>query len=74
MTVATKELDSKLKAGLSSLQLDLDGRLVSVLSIKGLFKIFEEAYDTFAEEWVENCGNLGYCLLFIFLSLTEKTD
>ncbi|PPQ97115.1 hypothetical protein CVT26_000597 [Gymnopilus dilepis] len=59
MTSATKDLDNKLDNLLSSLDLDLEGKLVQSLSIRGAFKVFEPTFSLFLSEWMENCNTYG---------------
>ena len=61
MTSATKDLDNKLDNLLSSLDLDLEGKLVQSFSIRGAFKIFEPTFSLFLSEWMENCNTYGRC-------------
>ena len=61
MTSATKDLDSTLNGALQSLDLDLEGKLVQTLSLRGVFKLFEPALNTFLNEWIENCSANGDC-------------
>ena len=55
MTSATKDLDNILNGALQSLDLDLEGKLVQTLSLRGVFKLFEPTLNTFLNEWIENC-------------------
>ncbi|KAF9484566.1 hypothetical protein BDN70DRAFT_872349 [Pholiota conissans] len=55
ITSATKDLDNKLDTILDSLTLDTEGKLVKMLTLDGVFKLFESAFDSFLIEWIENC-------------------
>lgn len=35
--------------------MDLEGRLVEVLELGGVFKQFHPTFDAFVSEWLENC-------------------
>jgi hypothetical protein len=59
MTSSTKDLDNKLGGALSSLTLDMEGKLVRSMSLRESFKIFEPIFDTFLNEWMENCKTSG---------------
>jgi nuclear mRNA export protein SAC3 len=61
MTSATKDLDNTLNGALQSLDLDLEGKLVQTLSLKGVFKLFEPIFNSFLSEWIENCSTNGVC-------------
>ena len=61
MTSATKDLDNKLGGALQSLDLDLEGKLVQTMSLRGVFKIFEPTFNPFLSEWIENCSTNGAC-------------
>ena len=61
MTSATKDLDNMLNGALQSLDLDLEGKLVQTLSLRGVFKLFEPTLNTFLNEWIENCSTNGDC-------------
>ena len=61
MTSATKDLDNVLNGALQSLDLDLEGRLVQTLSLRGVFKLFEPTFNTFLNEWIENCSTIRDC-------------
>jgi nuclear mRNA export protein SAC3 len=61
MTSATKDLDNILNGAVQSLDLDLEGKLVQTLSLRGVFKLFEPTLDTFLNEWIENCSTNGDC-------------
>jgi len=67
MTSETKNLDNKLQALLSSLSIDTEGKLVRSLSLKGAFKVFEQTFGLFLNEWMENCNTYGRCTL-IYIS------
>ncbi|KAF8814570.1 hypothetical protein BYT27DRAFT_7249958 [Phlegmacium glaucopus] len=65
MTAVTKDLDNKFDTALQSLDLDLEGKLVQTLSLRGVFKIFETTFSSFLSEWIENCstnGSFNWCL------------
>jgi hypothetical protein len=61
MTSATKDLDNILNDALHSLDLDLEGKLVQTLSLRGVFKLFEPTLYTFLNEWIENCSTNRDC-------------
>ena len=61
ITSATKDLDNKLSDALQSLNLDLEGKLVQTMSLKGVFKLFEPAFNPFLSEWIEHCSTNGAC-------------
>ena len=61
MTSATKDLDNVLNGALQSLDLDLEGKLVQTLSLRGVFKLFEPIINPFLSEWIENCSTNGVC-------------
>lgn len=61
MTSATKDLDNKLGGVLQMLDLDLEGKLIQTLSLRGVFKIFEPTFNSFLSEWIENCSTNGAC-------------
>ncbi|GLB42874.1 putative SAC3/GANP family protein [Lyophyllum shimeji] len=56
ITSATKDLDEKLGEALNILSLDLEGKLVRPLTIRGTFKLFEPSVMSFISEWLENCS------------------
>ena len=64
MTSATKDLDNIFDGALQSLDLDLEGKLVQTLSLRGVFKLFEPTFHSFLSEWIENCSINGVCELF----------
>ncbi|KXN83005.1 SAC3 family protein 1 [Leucoagaricus sp. SymC.cos] len=57
----TANLDSVLTAALKSIKLDVEGRLVRSLTLRGLFRTFEEDFSNFLIEWLDNCSANGYC-------------
>jgi len=59
MTSATKDLDNKLSDALQSLDLDLEGKLIQTMSLRGVFKLFEPAFNPFLSEWIEHCSTNG---------------
>ena len=61
MTSATKDLDNILNGALQSLDLDLEGKLVQSMSLKGVFKLFEPTLNSFLNEWIENCSTNRDC-------------
>lgn len=64
ITSATKDLDNRLDGVLNTLTLDTEGKLVQILSIDGVFKLYELAFDSFVAEWMESCTINGRCELF----------
>ncbi|KAF5375889.1 hypothetical protein D9615_008201 [Tricholomella constricta] len=66
ITAATKDLDRKLGEALNTLDLDLEGKLVRSLSIRGTFKLFEPPFTSFMTEWIENCSANGHFDWHIF--------
>ena len=61
MTSVTKDLDNILNGALESLDLDLEGKLVQTLSLRGVFKLFEPTLNTFLNEWIDNCSTNRDC-------------
>ena len=61
MTSATKDLDNILNGALQSLDLDLEGKLVQSMSLKGVFKLFEPTLNSFLNEWIDNCSTNRDC-------------
>lgn len=61
MTSEAKNLDVKFKEALSSVKLDMTGKLVESLNVQDLFKRFESVLDSFASEWLENSIINGEC-------------
>lgn len=54
----TEDLDTKFKQALNELKdkdMDLEGRLVEVLELGGVFKLFYPTFDAFVSEWSESC-------------------
>src|SRR6266436_5608507 len=68
MTSSTKDLDNKLDGALSSLTLDVEGKLVRSMSLRESFKIFEPTFDMSLSEWMENCKMSGRCEIHSFPS------
>ncbi|KAG5735430.1 SAC3 family protein 1 [Termitomyces sp. T112] len=56
ITSKTKDLDGKLGEVLNSLSLDVQGKFVKVLTIHGIFKLFELSFTSFISEWIEICA------------------
>lgn len=60
-------MDNKLDGILSTFALDTEGKLVRTLSLAGVFKLYEPAFETFLAEWLENCTVNGRCEPLSFL-------
>ena len=60
MTTGTNDLDCRLRNSLTSMHLDMEGKLVKSLNSKGLFKAFEPTSSSFFNEWIES-SKRGYC-------------
>ena len=60
MTANTKDLDSTLRNSLTSMHLDVEGKLVKSLNSKALFKAFEPTSSLFFNEWLESSKH-SYC-------------
>ncbi|RDB21797.1 SAC3 family protein 1 [Hypsizygus marmoreus] len=71
ITSSTKDLDNKLGEALNALTLDLEGKLVRPLTIRGTFKLFERRFTSFISEWIENCSINGHFDWHIFGQIVE---
>ncbi|KAF5344851.1 hypothetical protein D9756_011184 [Leucocoprinus leucothites] len=55
----TVNLDSVLGGVLRSVKLDVEGRLVRSMTLRGIFRTFEEEFSNFLIEWLDNCSANG---------------
>ncbi|KAJ2912862.1 hypothetical protein MD484_g7546, partial [Candolleomyces efflorescens] len=60
MTEADKDPDSKLRASLNEVQLDMAGELVRTLGVRDLYKYYMAALNPFISEWNNSCQNADY--------------
>ncbi len=61
ITASSKDMDHKLDGVLNTLALDTEGKLVRMLSLAGVFKLYEPIFEAFLTEWLENCTVNGRC-------------
>ncbi|KII90394.1 hypothetical protein PLICRDRAFT_136628 [Plicaturopsis crispa FD-325 SS-3] len=59
MTAVTKDVDDKLRHVLRSVTLDTEGALVERLTLKGIFKLFQQPWKAFVSEWTAKCISHG---------------
>ncbi|KAJ7236039.1 SAC3/GANP/Nin1/mts3/eIF-3 p25 family-domain-containing protein [Mycena rebaudengoi] len=60
VTAETTDLDHKFTEAMSALQLDVEGRLVQILTLRDVFKLFDPLFNSFVSEWMENCSSSGH--------------
>jgi len=71
ITSATKDLDEKLGEALNMLSLDLEGKLVQSLTVRGAFKLFEPPFTSFISEWIEIFSTNEYVDWHIFGQIVQ---
>ncbi|KAJ3576018.1 hypothetical protein NP233_g719 [Leucocoprinus birnbaumii] len=69
----TMNLDEVLSGVLRSVKLDVEGRLVRSLTIRGIFRTFEEEFSNFLVEWLDNCSANGYFDWTLYGQLVQAT-
>lgn len=61
VTAETQDLDVKLTEALGPMSVDLEGQLVRSLALRPIFKLFDEAFNSFTAEWLERCNVNDIC-------------
>jgi len=64
-------LDDKLEEALASLTLDVEGRLIQSLSLRGIFRSFESTWKDFIMEWLDTCSASGTLDWYLYGKFVE---
>ncbi|KIY43244.1 hypothetical protein FISHEDRAFT_78752 [Fistulina hepatica ATCC 64428] len=57
ITDATLDVDTKFSEALKSLVLDVKGRMAQIVSLRGLYKMFDQLIESFVADWLRRSAN-----------------